>query len=83
MAVKSINDFKIKKKISPTTREETAAAFMLRCCELHLSTDDLEQMTVGMVYDLLIEKSNDQEKYPVLGKAGTLKSFFGGEKNGG
>ena len=30
---------------------------MLRCAELGLSLDLLDQMTVGMVYDMLIEKA--------------------------
>lgn len=72
-----------KKKIIPTVREETGATFMLRCAELHLSRDDLNDMTVGMVYDLLIEKANDLEKYPLRGTPGTLKNFLtGGGKIG-
>ena len=39
--------------------------FMLRCAELNLSDDALSGMTMGMVYDLLTERANDQEKYPV------------------
>lgn len=37
---------------------------MLRCAELNLSDDALSGMTMGMVYDLLTERANDQEKYP-------------------
>ena len=36
---------------------------MLRCAELGLSCEDLADMTMGMVYDLLIERANDHEKY--------------------
>lgn len=39
---------------------------MLRCAELGLSDDALFGMTMGMVYDLLTEKSNDQEEYPYM-----------------
>lgn len=39
---------------------------MLRCAELGLSGDDLDGMTVGMVYDMAIERANDSEKYPVM-----------------
>ena len=39
---------------------------MLRCSELNLSREDLDDMTMGMVYDMLIERSNDQEKYNFL-----------------
>ena len=38
---------------------------MLRCAQLGLSDEALAGMTMGMVYDLLTEKANDQEKYPV------------------
>ena len=56
---------------------------MLRCAELHLSTEDLDGMTMGMVLDMLIERGNDQEKYPIRGTPGTLKSFLtGGGKLG-
>lgn len=46
-----------------TVRKPTGAAFMLRCCELGLTDDALASMTMGMVYDLLIEKQNDSHKY--------------------
>ena len=36
-----------KKKIRPTVREETGATFMLRCAELGLSREDLNDMTMG------------------------------------
>ena len=39
------------------------ALFMLRCCELGLSIDDLNKLTIGMVFDMFIEKSNDEYKY--------------------
>ncbi|QNM06568.1 hypothetical protein [Qiania dongpingensis] len=51
---------------------------MLRCAELGLHQDDLDGMTMGMVYDMLIEQGNDQEKYAIKGTPGTLKNFFGG-----
>ena len=36
---------------------------MLRCQELGLSDEALAGMTIGMVYDMLIEQANDREKY--------------------
>ena len=51
---------------------------MLRCAELGLSRDDLDDMSVGMVYDMLIERGNDGEKYDLKGQPGTMKEFFGG-----
>lgn len=35
-------------------------------------------MSVGMVFDMMIEKMNDLEKYPIKGKPGTMKDFFAG-----
>lgn len=39
---------------------------MLRCAELGLSKDDLDDITIGMVYDMIIERANDHEKYNLL-----------------
>lgn len=55
---------------------------MLRCAELGLSRSDLDDMTMGMVYDMLLEKQNDKEQYPLKGIPGTLKNFFMGGLNG-
>ena len=56
---------------------------MLRCAELGLRREDLDEMTIGMVYDLMIEKENDSVKYAYKGQPGSLRSFLtGGDKNG-
>lgn len=59
-------------------REPTAATFMLRCAELGLSDSALQGMTVGMVYDMLIERDNDQHKYNYKATQEDIESFFGG-----
>ena len=51
---------------------------MLRCAELGLSDEALEDMTCGMVYDLMIEKANDSEQYAIRGRPGGLRDFFAG-----
>lgn len=51
---------------------------MLRCAELKLSREDLEDMTMGMVYDMYIEKANDMEKYPIKATQEDIAAFFGG-----
>ncbi|MEM0531470.1 hypothetical protein WGC32_14210 [Zongyangia sp. HA2173] len=57
---------------------------MLRCAELGLSREDLADMTMGMIYDMLIERANDREKYDYRGTPGTLKNFLtGGGRIGG
>ena len=50
---------------------------MLRCAELNLSEVALSQMTMGMVYDLLIEKGNDSEEYPYKATQSDIDKFFG------
>lgn len=37
---------------------------MLRCKELGLSVNDLENMDFGLVQDMLVEKANDEHKWP-------------------
>lgn len=34
-------------------------------------------MTMGMIYDMLIEKANDNEEYPVKADQKDINSFFG------
>lgn len=50
---------------------------MLRCAELGLTDEALADMTIGMVYDLLTEQANDQEKYPYKATQEDIKAFFG------
>lgn len=50
---------------------------MLRCAELGLRTEDLSQMNVGMVYDMLTEKANDEEKYPYKATQADIDRLFG------
>ena len=58
-------------------RPNTGAMFMLRCAELGLAASDLDDMTIGMVTDMLIEKSNDSEKYPYKATQEDINDFFG------
>ena len=51
---------------------------MLRCAELGLSREDLDDMTMGMVYDMITERLNDREKYPLKGRPGRLQQFLTG-----
>ena len=62
----------------PTEREPNGAIFMLRCAELGLHGEDLAQMSIGMVYDLLVERANDHEKYAVRMEPGGMRAFFAG-----
>jgi len=49
---------------------------MLRCSEMGLSDNALENMTMGMVYDLLTEKGNDQHQYPTIATPEDIKNFW-------
>ena len=42
------------------------ALFYLRCVQIGLSIGDLEYLSVGLVYDMIIERMNDNYDYPVL-----------------
>lgn len=61
-----------------TVREPNGATYMLRCAHFGLSDADLETMTMGMVYDMLIEEGNDREQYPFEATQEDIRSFFGG-----
>lgn len=50
---------------------------MLRCAELNLPDTALSEMTMGMIYDMLIEKENDQEQYPYQATQEDIDNFFG------
>lgn len=81
MGFKYKNNFNGKKKVAPRDREPNGAIFMLRCAELNLSIADLDDMTVGMVFDMITEKGNDHIKYDKKAPAGSMAAFFRGELN--
>lgn len=51
---------------------------MLRCAELSLTDEALDEMTPGMVYDMLIERANDTYDYPIKGTDADRRALFGG-----
>lgn len=77
MADRPADNEQTKKKVRATTREPNGAIFMLRCAELGLSDTALSGMTMGMVYDMMTEKANDQEEYPVKATQADIEAFFG------
>lgn len=52
-----------KKKVAKTEREITTPLFLLRCTELGLSMNDLDELDMGTVLDMLTEKANDSVEY--------------------
>lgn len=76
MGAEQSDHIRSQKKIKATTREPNGAAFLLRCAELGLVADKvLASYTMGMVYDMLTEKANDYEKYPVLATQEDFDNF--------
>lgn len=53
----------------------TTALFLLRCCELGLSMSDLDELTVGMVNDMVIEKANDNYDWKELANQEDMDRF--------
>ena len=41
----------------------TTPLFLLRCCEVGISIQDLDLLTIGVILDMWTEKSNDRVKY--------------------
>lgn len=52
--------------------------YFLRCVELGISSIELLRvLSVGDIYDMIIEKANDQEKYPYKATQEDIDHFFG------
>lgn len=64
-----------KKRIKPSERPFTTALFLLRCIELGISLSDLDELTVGMVYDIFTEKSNDSVEWDTMATAEDIDNF--------
>ena len=78
MAARLQNHRQTKKLRRPTTRELTAATFMLRCHDLGLSCADQDEYSIGMVTDMLVERGNDQETYPIKAGQEEIDKLLGG-----
>ena len=53
----------------------TTALFLLRCTEVGLSMADLDELTVGMVNDMFVEKSNDNYNWKELASQDDFDRF--------
>lgn len=53
-----------KKAVRATTREFNTGLYMLRVKQLGLLFSELDEITVGDVFDMVIEQANDNEDYP-------------------
>lgn len=48
-----------KKKERTIDREMTTGLYLLRCAELGIPMSDLELLDMGMIFDMLTERAND------------------------
>lgn len=53
----------------------TTALFLLRCTELGLSLSELDMLSIGMVYDMFCEKSNDDYDYNSVATQADMDNF--------
>jgi len=53
----------------------STALFLLRCTEVGLSMSDLDDLTVGMVNDMFVEKSNDSYEWKELASQEDFDKF--------
>ena len=64
------------KKLPKSSREMTAALFLLRCVEIGISISELDLLTIGMVLDIWTEKSNDGVKYSKVAGQDEFDKFW-------
>ena len=53
----------------------TTPLFLLRCTQLGLSMSDLDLLTIGVVYDMMTERENDNESYDYVGTQADMDNF--------
>ena len=53
----------------------STALFLLRCTELGLSMEDLDDLTVGMVNDMFTEKANDNYDWKEIASQEDMDKF--------
>lgn len=62
MAILAHYNRRSKKKVESgqSDREVSTALFLLRCKQIGLSLAELDELTMGMVFDMFTERANDQ-----------------------
>jgi len=53
----------------------TTPLFLLRCCQVGLSLNDLDKLTIGTIFDMVTEQENDNFDYPELAMQEDFDSF--------
>ena len=59
----------------PSSRPAGTALILLRCLQIGLSLADLEELTLGMVFDILTEKKNDGYEYEEQATQADIDAF--------
>lgn len=75
MATQYGADSKAKKISRPTDRPMTTPLFMLRCLQVGLKLDDLDNIEIGLVNDMFIEMANDHEKWDLKATQSDFDAF--------
>jgi len=55
----------------------TVGLYLLRCLQAGLHMADLDEITMGDVYDVLIEQGNDSCEYTPLADQSDIDAFIG------
>ena len=63
------------KRIGRSEREMTTPLFLLHCCEVGISIQNLDLLTIEIVPDVWTEKSNDGVKYRRLAEQAEQADF--------
>ncbi len=53
----------------------TTPLFLLRCCQLGLSMDELDLLTIGLVNDMFVEKERDDYEWVEIATEADMKAF--------
>lgn len=53
----------------------TTPLFLLRCTQLGISIRELDLLTIGLVFDMCAEQSNDSYKYPLAATQSDFDKF--------
>lgn len=51
------------------------AVFALRCYQTNIPMSDIDRLSMGMVFDILIESANDNEEYDIIAEQEDFDRF--------
>ena len=67
-----------QKKYEPTVREILTSTYLLRCKQLSLTIEEMDQLEYGLVLDMMTEAGNDSVDYPKKATQAQFREFIGG-----